>query len=102
MAAGKRAYIERRLVSLMDELAKVEQVEERFGVDSDYPSETVLMWNQVYQRNGKSYTFTAIKLVGRWYTSSQFDTVLDWDTLVEKYLSKASDVWIDKCRCGSV
>lgn len=95
MARGKKAYIETRIARLMDELAELEVVESRFGVDDDYPNQTILVWDMVFPQYGsRVYTFSAVKAAGSWYTTSQYDKIITFDELVRKYLSQAQGVWL--------
>lgn len=66
----------------------------RFGENDDYEDGSILTFDIQYQSGGIKYDFVAIKCAGRWYTTSQFDKVLTWDQLIDKYLSKAESVWI--------
>jgi hypothetical protein len=91
--------LERRQALLDAEILKEIERQERmarFGKDSDYPDETVLTWNQRYEKNGQLYTFVALKVAGRWYTTSTFQRQSwSWEALVEEYLAKAEgDVYI--------
>lgn len=71
MARGKKAYIEARIASLMDELEKTELIEARFGTDSDYAIDTVLNCTIRFTEGGRSYSYCFIKIkADTWYSTA--------------------------------
>lgn len=102
MGAGKKQFLEARIARAEEELLKLEMTEARFGTNSDYDQETILVWTQNRFSDGPTprsritYTFTAIKIGVYWYTSSQFNTKRTWDDLLENHLMLAEQVWYAK------
>jgi hypothetical protein len=83
---------ERRLERLY---ARAEAVSQ-FGTDEDYPDETVLLFKVRFSGAPTVFTYTAIKITDRWFVSGprQAGVPVTFDTLVEKWLTQASEVWI--------
>jgi hypothetical protein len=90
---SKLAYLTKRVemaeTALLTEMAKME----KFGEDSDYEDFTVLLFDYKYNSASRAYTFVALKVAGGWYLTSKFTDRMTWDELVEKYLSKAEDIY---------
>jgi len=110
MSKPTAKYLEARLkmlvaaaVLIQEELAEAKQLEEKLGKNEDFENGDVLKWDQVYEHNGKTYTFVAIKAAGFWYTSGIFQRQrMSWDDLVEKHLSKVVEGSLVKMRKGKV
>lgn len=92
MATPTRKYLEMRMELLEKQLADLEYKEARFGTDDDYEVETVLSWYTRYHNASIVYVFVAIKVTkDKWFTTSQYDKIMTFDELVDKYLSRAVD-----------
>ena len=96
MGQGRIEYLERRLDMTMGQLQQEIERQEKFGDGDDWEDNTVLSWSQRYNGSGIAYTFVAIKIGGRWYTTSQFNNKLTYEDLVFKHLMHAVDgeIWV--------
>ena len=68
---------------------------DKFGED-DYPDETVLFYKTNFGReyDATQYTYTALKVHGGWYLSGKTTGPVSWDTLVDRHLQFATEVWV--------
>lgn len=85
------AYLEERIAQLQAQLELRKMQETRWGENSDYPVETILMWRHTFgpqSRRRNTYTFVAVKRSGgAWQLASGLQVT--WDTLCSEYLDEA-------------
>lgn len=92
----KKELLEKKAMQAIEELARIAELEEKFGSNEDFPDGTVIRWDQRYQNGNQKYSFAAIKAVGHWYTTGIFQHHrITFEELVEKHLQHAVDgeVW---------
>ena len=88
----KKELLEQQAMKALEALAKLQEMQEQFGDNDDYPDGTVLRWDQTYQKNNRKYSFVAIKCAGFWYTSGIFQNHrMTFDELIEKHLQHNVD-----------
>lgn len=86
-----RADLEHQIRVATRALLRMEQIPD----PASWPNETVVLWYERLDDTGVTYTYVAVKVLNRWYTTSRYNSVLLSPELWERLTADSVlEVWI--------